>query len=499
MKAKKSLIITLFAAVMTFALGASMVFAATPAKDATWDLTKHEVTVNGQTYGGVEVNFQTSDGLVVATAPAEANVENYVFYDLTDAAIDTINGAAVKSNYQLADYEALKDGVVTLKLKRPAYATDSLPASTTKDNVVPNGWKLKAAIAELEASATTQNGTVTVEFEATSTTPATLNGTVTPKTVYVQGNQTKAFKLDGKGADKTGSVTVPYDAKAHTLVANEVYGYTVSYAKFNSTTGKWDAVDAISFKNVEDSGSYKAIYTKNGTPEELTINVTVSAKSPFTFGFDTAAIAAAGKVPAAADPAAFIKATGLEDADYEEAMKYFAAVYEIESKVNTADSSLVTWTINDKEDVKSADVYKAFTTLSKNYGITSANVAGKTTGATTVPNVRLDAAVEAVPEIEFTDTPTAITYKAKKLKKKAASFTVTAVADNGEAVTYKLIDAPAKIKIDKATGEITLGKGLKKGTYKIQVKAYIQKSYYDANGFLRQPAEYQNIKIKVKK
>ena len=89
-------------------------------------------------------------------------------------------------------------------------------------------------------------------------------------------------------------------------------------------------------------------------------------------------------------------------------------------------------------------------------------------------------------------------------KKKAASFTVTAVSTNGGEVAYKLINAPAKIKIDKATGQITLAKKLKKGTYKIKVKAYLPKAFKVYNGVTGAYAETwvsetHDIKIKVKK
>ena len=102
-------------------------------------------------------------------------------------------------------------------------------------------------------------------------------------------------------------------------------------------------------------------------------------------------------------------------------------------------------------------------------------------------------------EIEFKNSPTKKTYKAKVLKKKAKSFKVKAVATNGEAVNYKLINAPEKIVINKTSGKITLKKGLKKGTYKIRVKAYLPKSYAEKDGSVIYPSETHDITIKVKK
>ena len=61
------------------------------------------------------------------------------------------------------------------------------------------------------------------------------------------------------------------------------------------------------------------------------------------------------------------------------------------------------------------------------------------------------------------------TYKAKNLKKKAASFKIGAMAMTG--LTYKVTKkASNKISVSKA-GKVTLKKGAKKGTYKVTVTA----------------------------
>ena len=54
--------------------------------------------------------------------------------------------------------------------------------------------------------------------------------------------------------------------------------------------------------------------------------------------------------------------------------------------------------------------------------------------------------------------------------------------------------APKKITIDKTTGKVTLKKGLKKGTYKVKVQAYLVNPWHG-----QIISENQAIKIKVKK
>jgi hypothetical protein len=65
------------------------------------------------------------------------------------------------------------------------------------------------------------------------------------------------------------------------------------------------------------------------------------------------------------------------------------------------------------------------------------------------------------------------TFKAKKKTKKLAktkSFQIKAVADSGNEITFSATTSNSKIKVSK-TGKVTVKKGLKKGTYKVTVKA----------------------------
>ena len=203
----------------------------------------------------------------------------------------------------------------------------------------------------------------------------------------------------------------------------------------------------------------------------------VDATTPTGFG-QTARAARAAKNTAAA---AAVKA------DQESLLAYFKSAYDIvETSADKYDATQRTWTITAKEGVEPDE------TLIANYE-------GATLASTVTKNVTVNPAdpevdptdPKAASEVEFVNTPTAKSYKVKALKKKAKSFTVKAEADNGAVVNYKLINAPAKIVIDKTSGKITLKKKLAKGTYKIKVKAYVK-----GNSAV---SETHAITIKVKK
>lgn len=511
-KAKKGLLIALFAAMMVFAFGATSAFATDYSNTATWDLQNHTVTFNGQTYGGVTVTFNVATGKTTADFNNTVDEAHKTFYDLNGAEISNVytpgrpgHWDAVGTNYDYDGYTALDGKRLQLTLVRPAYATDDKAAGTKSEAVTLDTWNTTAKIVELEESTATQTGSVSVEFAAQNTEPMELDGTVASKTIYVQGTPAvKGLLLDDSTTAATSvRYTANYDGKEHTIVANEVSGYTVAYEKFNKSTGKWDVLNgtAITFKNVADNGSYRAVYKKAGEADAAygaTINMSDASGSVPTFGFDTATLSAAGnKVPEGTDPASFIIGQNVLDVDAEEAAKYFADVYDIKTKANGANESIVTWSISDKEGVKPADIYKAYETFSENYGLTSRAYAGKTQRATSVtvtvtpavdPNTQID-------DITFTLAPNA-TYHVKKAKKMKAtkSFTVAAEAKSGNAISYKLTTPNKKISIDSATGKITVKKGLKKGTYKVTVKALTDAG----NGYMACKESVQ-LTIKVKK
>jgi hypothetical protein len=81
--------------------------------------------------------------------------------------------------------------------------------------------------------------------------------------------------------------------------------------------------------------------------------------------------------------------------------------------------------------------------------------------------------------------------KAKKLKK-AKSFQLKATATTGD-VKFVKIGGTSKLKVS-STGKVTVKKGTKKGTYKIQVKAYV-----DGTANYASADQVQTIKVKIKK
>ena len=62
------------------------------------------------------------------------------------------------------------------------------------------------------------------------------------------------------------------------------------------------------------------------------------------------------------------------------------------------------------------------------------------------------------------------TLKAKKLKKKAQTFSLITVQKQGGAVTYEKLSGSARLKVNATTGKITVKKKTKKGTYSVRVK-----------------------------
>jgi hypothetical protein len=181
-------------------------------------------------------------------------------------------------------------------------------------------------------------------------------------------------------------------------------------------------------------------------------------------------------------------------ANEKELLAYFKdyVVFTTTTKKANPNVDAVTYDVNDeltaaqKKELK--EKYKA---LVNNFSLAAdgASIVGDSTAVYTD-------ATSADYEVTFTKAITKKTYKAKKNKlPKTKSFTVKAEAANGADVAYKLVNVEtAKIKIDKTTGKITLKKGLKKGTYKIKVKAYIPGYPADMGAF-----EFQTITVKIKK
>lgn len=82
---------------------------------------------------------------------------------------------------------------------------------------------------------------------------------------------------------------------------------------------------------------------------------------------------------------------------------------------------------------------------------------------------------------------------AKKLKKKAQSFKLSAKSTSGNKVKYKLVKKNKNIKFYASSGKITVKKGTEKGTYKIKVKMTVS-----GNDKYKAYSTTKTISIKVK-
>lgn len=565
LKAKKSLLITLFAAMMMFAFGAVSAFAA---ETVEWADDYSSVTVKGTTGAPAEYTYKTTrefktDGTVaVAIDPADPASDvswtlptcTTTYYDLNKATFAK-GSAAIKALYTNGAYtQGDADGLL---FSAPDYVTNKstatpVPVAFTTLNATDWTGTVKGDEDYDKNLATEQSFALTLDvtYKTFTGTPLNFYGVVPAKTVKVLAREANAHDVqfykdeikkdnavkDSSNQDvfgdseKTVDVEFPYDAVAHKVLANEVAGLPVAYEVFNKSTGKYDAVtECPTVTNVGDTAIVKATVSwtetvvvgdtttikTNKKTNTFNLSVVPNAKQPF-FGFDKDGNLGNflyGIEGSEYDAYSYIQAKARETdadtlkaavaADQETLIAYFKDYYEVTTEVTKANPDVVKMAMKAKD--LSADEIKAlekkYEALMKNYGVAAGS---KLPVATTEANgskatLNTNGNGLIIPEIEFVDSPTAVTYKAKKLKKKEASFTVTAIASNGQAVTYKLINAPAKIKIDKTSGTITLAKGLKKGKYKVTVKAFIPMGFDGKNNAFTVPSETHDILIKVKK
>jgi hypothetical protein len=599
-KAKKGLLIALFAAMMVFAFGAASAFAVTYG-DYGWNKDYTKVTVAGGEYDtvrtadvtgtGTEGDPYVWDGLVTATIdvsemtpavafqlckdadlPAEtadeakAVLQYYVqkdYYDLENAVVDMpatmtqadFSGYEVSSvGYWDATYEKWNSDAVELRLNVPDYVDNydtNWKKAKVHENVKMNkelstDWEFDLSEPEgYEEGLTTNQSFSLVTIPDAAYGYVGIKGNVPAKEITVKGVKASArlakFYKDSVSDNNLidcdyGYTGFLYNGSAHTIVMGEMTGYKVEWSVFNKTTGVYDTVLSPSITDVDyNTKAHKYNYLK----VKAQVTSTSDATDTYTFDFNMFVLPAdapsfafdedgnAGAYAYAVegstyDPTSFVvlnpcKRAGEAVGQYTNSqrnkankqateanktafMELFNDVYEIESTATKAEPNTINLEIveKDHDDWTDAD-WKAFEKkyeqLGANFGIYGETELLGHNKATVFINSSF-----VNPEVEFTNTPTAVTYKAKALKKKAKSFTVTATCNTGAAVSYKLIDAPAKITIDKTTGQITLKKGLKKGTYKIKVKAYVTSPYFISDYYgVRNIAETQAIKIKVKK
>jgi hypothetical protein len=355
------------------------------------------------------------------------------------------------------------------------------------------------------------------------------------------------FRVDG---DKnttyptTQTTTYPrqygaeYDGASHTLELLPVTGYTAKYEVYDKTSGLWTATSAIEYKDVNKKGyaDYRGYYVNDSTGKKyeeggsvkyatVTPNVLASkavlsfAKDGnggnFTYNVTAGSLWNAEQFIVAynyttagyqSTPQSISDSQKAVLADQEALLAYFKDYYEITQKSSQAQPDVINLTFKAKDTSKMSDaekkeLEKKYEQLLANYGGTIATPSGNnyyggsndfsasaTVNCLSTPNTKDD-------DITFTSAPNK-TIKVKKAKKtkKAASFSVAAIADSGNAITYVLTSPTNKIVIDSATGKITVKKGLKKGTYKLTVKAKTAAG----NGY-KAAKESVQVTVKVKK
>jgi hypothetical protein len=411
-------------------------------------------------------------------------------------------------------------------------------------------WTIYVETSEVEGDLETdQPVTIKVKkIEADHSVPTTptlelpdLQGTVAQASATVKGQAkeilTANLYMDSKDSifktdveNDYRDLNAPYDGATHTVVCDTVPGYTAALEVYDVSKGKYEAADPVTIKDVqEDEMIVRIAFTDNKTKEvvrtsDFEVNL---VESWAAVGFDSKQSISdttnVYNVPGAIyDPQNYITVTPYEadipsaqtsseyhralvtaaneankaavEANKAEIMSWFNDSFDIEPTPSKANPNRVDLEIKAKN--LSAKEIKA---LEEKYEVLLRNLRLSQDTANLVAQIALNNDGVIAPEIEFNDTPTKVTYKFKTIKKKSKSFTVNATASNNAAVTYKLINAPGKIKINKTTGQVTVTKGLKKGTYKIKVKAYLTTAYKAGNGAYYYPSETHAITVKVKK
>jgi hypothetical protein len=372
-----------------------------------------------------------------------------------------------------------------------------------------------------------------------------LDGTVAEATVKVAGKvmtpQNAQFYFDSKDSVFGGfdqNVLGIYDGAAHTVICDEVEGWTVSYQIYNSKTGKWGDALAVSVTDVDDAVKARAIFKdKAGKQNDVIRSITAKLFPGLgvNIGWDMEASIddddpVYGVPGTEYNPADFIAteadqfelpnsapaklkkyaeylnecATKAYEANKETVDAWFNDYYEVKATVSKETPDNVKLQIKNKdlsqEDKKALDEkYAQFKANFGDYDSSDASGSYDYVDKGLYVNTSKNALVKLNyaslnDQVLFTEAPD-MTYHVKKAKKlkKTKSFTVAAVAASGKTVSYKMDSSSKKITIDSATGKVTVKKGIKKGTYKVKVIAQTTKGagYYDAYA-----VRYLQIKIK---
>ena len=518
-KAKKGLLITLFAAMMMFAFGAASVFATDyPAQDVQWssDFKTAEVTYAGGTATATATLTLNSNGVTKATlenihlgygdqVTIADNTRYYV--DLTNAVIGRYWGSfqALSGVYSLSAYKA-PVWMNALQVKRPEGATG--PANATATSNI-GGWNITYAI-DSTVAGPTKEAPITADFTAAGT--KTMDGTAADRAVLVGAPVVNYLEVVADPMiekawyedvyHKTPSTspatwTQTYDAAEHVAYIADIKGYAIKYQKYDAKAGAWIDIDKVSWKNATNTAvDYRATLTP----------IAVDPKTPIIAESDFPTLKIAKVNPynvlptvkwsmsnnwdkmkdgdyimseeQAKDPAALLLFDNDFAADLEEIKAYFNDTYIIDKVISPIDKTKQTWQIKDNWANVSEDVKAKYATLIANYG-TLAHDGLKADTAVMDVLVSDEAATNTDTNEDIVDITFApgMTYKVKKAKKlkKTQSFTVEATTKSGKAVSWVLQTPNKKISIDATTGLVTVKKGLKKGTYKCKVTARTEK------------------------
>ena len=300
------------------------------------------------------------------------------------------------------------------------------------------------------------------------------------------------YLWDGKDL----STTYYYDGAEHKITQKAMTGVSSTYKMFSRKTGNYENVtgDAVVVKNV--AKYYIAPTQKDATATkkiepELTPQIKESCSAQATFkgtaGLNnTFSYKVAGKFDAkeyvtinAVDvvPNQKKAANAAIKADQKAIAAYLYELYDVVvDEDNIASFEL-------REGVEKSVVDKKYAELLANYG----DITVDTTAT---------AKFKVIDDITFTKAPLTKTFKAKNGKlSKAKKFAVKAKAASGATLVYKVKSGAGKIVINRTTGKVTVKKGLKKGTYKVTVKAITLDSFGKGD---EEIFDSYTLKIKVK-
>jgi hypothetical protein len=550
----------------------------------TWTSTDTYAKVTDSDNHSFNTSRVLSDGFIEATAKDDDSLADKTYkapkweatdgsaavayyYDLDNSAF--VYGSKALNGTTWTSYDNFKNALASVEVQvvEPSY-TDAMVANPSKkpDKKVINvtmgrvgedrtfsmtGIKNRTFTLELSKYDTTkasEDQTVTLSVKKSEAINAVnvkdLNtadvlGTIASATVTIKG--TKATVDSAKYFwDTVGGANIQnglYTGAAHSIVAEPVDGYTVSWQVYNKTSGKWDKVDAVSLTDAGEV-TFKAVWTKTSTGvEEKSFEKTAKILKVESYKSNERYVSvtwdqAQNEVDEERYPQYTVPGTEYDAMNYvvvkavEESMKdgesadqttarlaknaaivaavaanadelkaylndYFT-VKDITTKADTK-AGKVKFQITKKDltaDEKTA-LAKKYEKLTDNFG------ASLTIDTTSKATIVLNGDASKDLEVSFTKAISSKTYKGSKTTKKGKlkkdqTIQFTAEAANGKAVKYKLINVDtSKIKIDKETGKVTLKKGLAKGTYKFIVKAYVPE--------VSLAYETQNVTIKVKK